>query len=79
MNGHTAVIELRRPVFAGWGFFVLAFIPLAVFFPLLVWPLLLSVSILLSAGSARAAASIPSAWPGHLARGAHPFRAPPLA
>jgi hypothetical protein len=79
MNGHTMIIPLRRPAFAGGGFFVLAFIPLAVFFPLLVWPLLLSVSILTSAGAARAAASIPSAKPGRLARGAHPFRAPPLA
>jgi len=79
MNGYAMVIQLRRPVLAGWGFAVLAFIPLAVFFPLLVWPLLLSVSIVIGEGLARAADAVPPARPGLRARGANSFRAPPLA
>jgi hypothetical protein len=73
------VIDFRRPVLGGWGFLVLAFIPLAVLFPLLVWPLLLSCAVLLSLGPARAAESFPSARIGLRARGTRPFRAPPQA
>ena len=79
MNGYATVIEFRRPVLGGWGISVLVFIPLAVFFPLLVWPLLLSVSILCGPGFVRSASFAPSARMGLRPCGAHPFRAPPPA
>ncbi len=77
MNGRPMVLEFRRPALAGWGFFVLAFIPLAVFFPLLIGPLLLSLSFLIGAGPIRTAMAAPSARPGLYACSAHSLRAPP--
>jgi hypothetical protein len=79
MNGRPLVLEFRRPAPAGWGVFVLVFIPLAVFFPLLIWPLLLSLSFFLGDGPLRSAIAAPSARPGLTGRGFFSFRAPPQA
>jgi hypothetical protein len=79
MNGLPMADDFRRPVLAGWGLSVLAFIPLAFFFPLLVWPLLLSVPLLMGAGPIRAVLTVSSAGPGRIVRGSSSFRAPPLA
>jgi hypothetical protein len=79
MNGLTMADDLRRPVLAGWGLSVLAFIPMAFFFPLLVWPLLLAWLLLIGAGPIRAVLSVSSARPGRPVRDSSSFRAPPLA
>jgi len=78
MNGMPMAADFRRPVLAGWGFFVLALLPLAVFFPLLFLPLLLSVAILVGAGPIRAVPAALFARPGRASRGSSSFRAPPL-
>jgi hypothetical protein len=78
MNGMPMAADFRRPVLAGWGFFALAFIPLAVFFPLLLWPLLLSIALLIGAGPVRAVPAAFFARPGRASGGSSSFRAPPL-
>jgi hypothetical protein len=79
MNGLSMADDLRRPARAGWGLSVLAFIPLAFFFPLIVWPLLLSVSLLLGAGASRAIPAVFCVRPKSAVRGSFSFRAPPQA
>jgi hypothetical protein len=77
MNGMPMAADFRRPVPAGWGFFVLALFPLAIFFPLLIWPLLLSVALFLGGSPARTVFAAAGARPGRAARGSSSFRAPP--
>jgi hypothetical protein len=78
MNGMPMAADLRCPVFWGWGFFVLALMPLAVFFPFLILPLLLSVAILTGAGRIRAIPAASFARPGRAPLGSFSVRAPPL-
>ena len=78
MNGMPMAADFRRPVLAGWGFFVLALLPLAVFFPLLFLPLLLSMALLIGAGPIRAVFASSCARPGCASRGSSSLRAPPL-
>ena len=78
MNGLPRTADFRRPVLAGRGFFVLAFMPPAVFFPLLFLPLLLSMALLIGAGPIRAVFASSCARPGRASGGLSSFRAPPL-
>jgi hypothetical protein len=79
MNGLPMADDPRRPVLAGWGLSALAFVPLAFFFPLIVWPLLSSVPLLLGVGPIRAVLAPSCTRPKSAVRGAFSFRAPPLA
>ncbi len=79
MIGYLSPNEFRSPFFSGWGIFLFVYIPLAVLFPALILPLLLSVSFLLHAGLSGTPVPIPPAGPVFSALEARLLRAPPLA
>ena len=79
MIGYLSPNEFRSPILSGRGIFLFVYIPLAVLFPALILPLLLSVSFLHHAGLGGTPVPISAAGPVFSALDARWLRAPPLA